>query len=261
MQTMTLGAVPVDLATEDEVLRAISDAMAGQGPALVIESANLDHLHHFPTGSHERPQDGPLRWLTLMDGAPLVLTAKAMTGVSWPRLTGADMLPDLMAMAEREGRTVGFFGGMPEVHRKLAAAIETRWPAVQVAGYWAPERSDLSDPAASARLAQELADAGVDMLVVGLGKPRQEAWISSYGAATGARVLLAFGASADFIAGVTKRAPQWVQKSHLEWAFRLCQEPRRLAKRYLVQGPVALTKLVTQSAKPEPAAAPVAARD
>ena len=92
-------------------------------------------------------------------------------------------------------------------------------------------------------VAAEVAAAGVDVLVVGLGKPRQELWIDRHGAATGARVLLAFGAAADFLAGSVRRAPKFMQDNGIEWLYRLGVEPRRLARRYLVQGPPALLAL------------------
>ncbi len=78
----------------------------------------------------------------------------------------------------------------------------------------------------------------MNVLVVCLGKPRQEHWIEQYGPLTGAQVLLAFGAVVDFLSGRIRRAPRWVADHGFEWAWRLGLEPRRLARRYLVRGPV-----------------------
>src|SRR5439155_17039259 len=113
-----------------------------------------------------------------------------------------------------------------------------------VAGYWAPQRSDLADARACSALAVQIRDAGVDLLVVGLGKPRQEVWCARYAAATGAKVCLAFGAAPDFIAGTVPRAPELLRSSGLEWLYRLLLEPRRLSRRYLLQGPRALCRLL-----------------
>ena len=119
------------------------------------------------------------------------------------------------------------------------ATLATTHPHLVVAGSWSPPRSDITNPAQSAELAAKIRAAEVQILVVGLGKPRQELWIESYGAATGARVLLAFGAVVDFLAQRVKRAPTWVSGAGMEWAWRLALEPKRLARRYLVQGPPA----------------------
>ncbi|CQD09129.1 teichoic acid biosynthesis protein [Mycolicibacterium conceptionense] len=92
------------------------------------------------------------------------------------------------------------------------------------------------------------------VLIVGLGKPRQELWIDRHGAATGAAVLAAFGAAADFLAGVVNRAPERYRRHGMEWMYRLNQEPRRLARRYLVQGPPAFAQLrhaVVENTEPD----------
>ena len=107
----------------------------------------------------------------------------------------------------------------------------------------APAPAEVDSEPGSAELAATIRRAGVDVLVVGLGKPRQERWIDTWGAATGARVLLPFGASLDFMAGAVDRAPEIWQRAGLEWLFRLRQEPRRLARRYLIQGPGSYLRL------------------
>jgi hypothetical protein len=129
------------------------------------------------------------------------------------------------------------------MHDALKDVLAERFPRLRPLLTWAPDRPVLGDPVASAALAQEIRASQVDLLFVGLGKPRQEAWIQEYGVRTGARVLLAFGAAMDFIAGGSARAPEVLRQHGLEWLDRLVREPRRLWRRYLVQGPRALTRL------------------
>jgi exopolysaccharide biosynthesis WecB/TagA/CpsF family protein len=88
-------------------------------------------------------------------------------------------------------------------------------------------------------MTEQIAGAEVTILIVCLGKPRQEEWIAEHGYASGAKVCLAFGAVVDFLAGRISRAPQWMANHGLEWAWRLLREPRRLSRRYLIQGPKA----------------------
>ncbi len=256
--SVILGGVHVDLYEQDELLALLVDRLTGPPPAalpttlpLAIASANLDHIHHFGSGGAHHDviahDVSDLEWLVLLDGVPLVRRAAALTGREWPQLAGSDLLPHILAAAENAGASVGFLGGTGPTHEALSRVLATRFGALKVAGMWGPSRADLTDPVRAATIADTIAATGVDLLVVGLGKPRQEQWIQRYGAASGARVLLAFGASADFLAGAATRAPAWVSRLGVEWLYRLVREPRRLARRYLIQGPPALRLLRNDS--------------
>ncbi|WP_434618235.1 WecB/TagA/CpsF family glycosyltransferase [Arthrobacter sp. A5] len=262
-----LGGAEVDLMSFDAAVDMVSDRAAVPGPLpMAVVSVNLDHIKHFGAGgtlnlgtgdrgtrASAVPADQPaVQWLSLLDGAPLVAQAKRMTGQNWPRLAGSDLIEPLLDRAATRGLRVGFLGGTEETHELLKGKLAAIRPDLVVAGWWAPARSELSDPQACRRFAEEISHAGVDILVVGLGKPRQEVWISQYGALTGARVLLAFGAAVDFLAGRVARAPQWVSGHGLEWVWRLVHEPRRLARRYLADGPPAYGRLRLNSSIPAP---------
>lgn len=248
--TMMVDRVPVDLCTEGTLRTAVQRHLLGVADApLAVGSVNLDHLHHFSMKSpHNLGYPGShgghgIDWALLADGAPVAARAARLTGQVWPRLTGADLLPAILADAEASHSTVGFFGGFPDLHKKLQIEVAARFPGLGRSLFWAPTRGEIEDPRRSLALAREIERAGVDVLVVGLGKPRQELWMERYGVATGAKVLLAFGAAADFLAGSTKRAPELMQGMGLEWLYRVGQEPRRLTRRYLVEGPPGLRTL------------------
>lgn len=239
--------VLVERWAKEPLLERVGAHLAGpSGPALAIGSINIDHFHHFGEGRIELPNDPGatgVDWLMLADGAPVAARAAMVAKVTWPRLTGADLLPDLLAISLGVGAKVGFLGGAPDVHARLREVLAQTYPDLDVQ-FWAPERAEVDSVEGSTELAAQVAESGVQMLVVALGKPRQELWIQEYGAATGASVLLAFGASADFMAGKVSRAPDWVQSAGLEWAYRLSREPKRLARRYLIQGPPAFARLL-----------------
>ena len=148
---------------------------------------------------------------------------------------------------------MGFLGGSTENQQLLAQKIATEHPRLQVAGMWSPGREELASVHDSERIAADIAATGTQILYVGLGKPRQELWIDHYAALTGAAVLLAFGAAVDFLAGRVHRAPQWASRHGLEWGYRLALEPKRLAGRYLIDGPPAYLKLRTASCTVPPA--------
>lgn len=268
MERVDLAGIVVDLLDEKSAVEKIMERATGSPGAdghtpLSVVSANLDHIAQFGNGSRWagtlgdslRPTISPMtpigarggpatmEWLTLLDGAPLVAQSNKLTGKSWPRLAGSDLIGPLLDESEKAGMRVGFLGGAPHIQDKLTTALETHRPNLVVSGRWAPERSVLADPAQSRALAAGVFDSETDLLVVGLGKPRQELWMAEYGALTGAKILLAFGAVVDFLAGAVQRAPRWAADHGVEWAWRLALEPKRLARRYLVDDPPALVEM------------------
>ena len=255
---VVLGGTPVDLVDPEAALDVILARAAEPGDRpLAVASVNLDHLHHFGTGGrwagtlHADPAS-TADWLYLLDGAPLVAQSRRLTRHPWPRLSGSDLAAPLLARAEEHGLLVGFLGGSEESHRLLGAKFAREYPRLRVAGMWSPCRADLASADESTRIAGSISGSGVQILFVGLGKPRQELWMDRYAALTGAGVLLGFGAAVDFLAGRVSRAPQWVSEHGLEWGYRLAMEPRRLAGRYLVDGPQAYLKLRTHSSRLAP---------
>jgi len=246
LPTVDIDGTPVHLVDSDDAGSLIAAAAARRGDRPVgVVSINLDHVHHFGASLRARrgldaidPHAGAIDWLNLIDGAPIARQTARVTGVAYPKLSGSDLIGPVLDDAAQSGRTVGVIGGSAEVTAALMKRFAADWPGIRFAGHWTPSREDLSG-GLSPRIAEEMREQGVDILLVCLGKPRQEQWIAEHGAATGAGVLLAFGAVVDFLAGRVTRAPRWVSESGLEWAWRLMLEPRRLARRYLIQGPPA----------------------
>jgi exopolysaccharide biosynthesis WecB/TagA/CpsF family protein len=239
-----LGGQRVDLLQRGDLLQAVEDAFDGRRRPLLLASANLDHVYRFDGAAELFDPTPQTQWLVLLDGMPLVWTARRRTGHAWEHLAGSDLLPDLLRSREAAGRRVAFVGGTDELARLLPAALQARWPALAVAGHWTPPREVVEDDEASADLARSIGATEPDLLVVGLGKPRQERWMDRHAQTTGAAVTAAFGASTEFIAGVQDRAPRVLSRVGMEWAYRLYKEPRRLARRYLLEGPVALAKVL-----------------
>lgn len=265
---VSLAGVEVDLLDTGPAVELISDRARNGSPdgrPLSVVSANLDHIAQFgKSGRWYDTLDDSSDWLTLLDGAPLVAEAERLTGRGWPRLAGSDLIAPLLDRAESDGTTVGFLGGSYVIQRLLSRQLTRTRPGLIVAGMWAPDRSSLVDREASLDMATTIAASGTQLLVVGLGKPRQELWMAKYGPATGATVLLAFGAVVDFLAGGVRRAPQWAADNGLEWAWRLAMEPRRLARRYLIDDPPGLiqmrhdSRVLTSAGKPFDIAPPPA---
>ncbi len=236
---IVLGGMPVDLVDEAGIERLLHTTLTGEAAApLLLASANLNKVHQFGAG---RPDDGFFtrsrhaeRWLVLLDGAPLVRQAKRLTHRDWPRLAGADLLPALLTRCERDAARVGFLGGWPSTHARLRAAITQRWPALEIAGMWAPTPADIA--ADTSALAESVRDARTDVLLVSLN-PNGERWLDRWSDAADIRFGAEWGAAAEFLVAERRRAPAMVQRLGVEWAWRLASEPRRLARRYLIDGP------------------------
>lgn len=254
-----LAGTTTDLFEADDAIGVIiehASDVSAEG-VLGVVSVNLDHLHHFGSGRASARLEkksiistslvGQVQWMALLDGAPLVHKAGDLTGRPWPRLAGSDLIEPLLDEAAARHLRVGFLGGSSQTHRELRPILASRWPELPVAGFWSPPRHHLDDADLAGQLAAEIKAARVDVLAVCLGKPRQERWIAEYGAASGARVCLAFGAVVDFLAERVGRAPRWIADHGLEWAWRLANEPKRLARRYLIQGPPAYRALHNDS--------------
>lgn len=166
------------------------------------------------------------------DGMPLVWGARLL-GVSLEdRVAGSDMVPALIERAAAKGYSVYFLGAAPEVARQAVDILQERHPDLIVAGVYSPPyRSVLEMDEA---ILEDIQAAQPDILLVAFGNPKQEKWIGMVRRQLNVPVMIGIGATLDFIAGSKKRAPRWMQKSGLEWLYRLIQEPARLWRRYVV---------------------------
>jgi exopolysaccharide biosynthesis WecB/TagA/CpsF family protein len=241
-----IDGTPVHLIDGEDARGIIADASEHLSTKpLAVVSINLDHVHHFGvsqlTARHiaPDPECDEIEWLNLVDGAPIAAHVRRRSGAPCPKLSGSDLIGPVLADADERRLSVGVIGGMPEVTAALMARFTEEWPRVRFAGHWTPSREELASTEAAARIAAEMKAADTDIVLVCLGKPRQEKWIAQYGAATGAGALLAFGAVVDFLAGRVSRAPSWISQAGFEWAWRLMLEPKRLYRRYLIEGPPA----------------------
>lgn len=164
------------------------------------------------------------------DGMPLVWSARLLGVPLEGRVTGADMVPALAERAAQKGYSIYFLGAAPGVAEQAANILKAQHPSLKIAGCYSPTREEVErgDPA----LIEACRAAQPDILLVAFGNPKQEKWIAQYAKALEIPVMMGVGGTFDFIAGVTKRAPVWMQESGLEWLYRLICEPRRLWKRY-----------------------------
>jgi N-acetylglucosaminyldiphosphoundecaprenol N-acetyl-beta-D-mannosaminyltransferase len=167
------------------------------------------------------------------DGMPLVWGLSILGVRSATRVCGPELTPLLLARAAEAGIPVGFYGGDPATIESLARVATARWPPLQVAYAVSPPFRPLT-PEEDDEVVSAIVAAGVKLLFVGLGCPKQERWMAEHRERLPI-VTIGVGAAFDFLAGSKRQAPRFLQRVGLEWAFRLVTEPRRLWRRYLRQ--------------------------
>ncbi len=159
--------------------------------------------------------------LLVPDGVGVLLAARMLGRPPYVRVPGVDLAARLCAAAAEEGWRVFLLGAAPGVAPAAAEALRRRYPGLQVAGVHHGYFSDDAPVIAQIRAARP------HLLLVAMGFPRQEMWIARHRAALGVPVSMGVGGTLDVLAGRVRRAPRWVQRAGLEWAYRLAQEPRR----------------------------------
>jgi exopolysaccharide biosynthesis WecB/TagA/CpsF family protein len=172
--------------------------------------------------------------LTLVDGRPVTWALKLLHEPVPEVVPGSDLVPALFDAATPERPlSVFLLGAAPGVADRAKNVIRARWPSVRIVGAYGPPPSFENDEVETKHILDIVREAAPDLLVIGLGCPKQELWICRFAAQVDAKVAICAGATIDFIAGHRQRAPLWVQKIGCEWLFRALQEPRRMGGRYL----------------------------
>jgi N-acetylglucosaminyldiphosphoundecaprenol N-acetyl-beta-D-mannosaminyltransferase len=167
------------------------------------------------------------------DGMPLVWWSRLVGFSQARRVCGSDLLDAVCDYGLQRGYRHYFYGASPEVLELLTDRLRRRHPGLIIAGSRSPPFRSLTAVEDAEHIAA-INEARPDFVWVGLGMPKQEKWMVGHLGKINATALLGVGAAFDFHAGTKPRAPVWMQHSGLEWLFRLMTEPRRLARRYLI---------------------------
>ena len=170
------------------------------------------------------------------DGMPLVWVSWLRGVKETRRVSGPDLLPELCARSEETGWRHYFYGGADGVADKMVVKLTAEHPRLQVAGTECPPFRPLNDAEKEATIAR-IKETKADIVWVGIGCPKQEAWMHEHVGRLDGVVLIGVGAAFDFHSGRVARAPLWMQHNGLEWLHRLYSEPKRLWRRYLIRAP------------------------
>lgn len=221
--------VPFDPVTIDSAIARISDMIGSRRPAYVV-TPNVDFLVQARRDAELRRilLEAPL---VLCDGKPLVWASRWLGNALPERVAGADLVPRFIALAEQRGFRLFLLGATPEANGRAVARLRERHPGLVIAGHYSPPFRPL-DRMDNEEIAGRIRAARPDVVLVSFGCPKQEKWIARNYRTLGVPVCIGVGATIDFLAGQVRRAPRWMQRTGLEWTFRLVQEPRRLFRRY-----------------------------
>ncbi|GFI10597.1 N-acetylglucosaminyldiphosphoundecaprenol N-acetyl-beta-D-mannosaminyltransferase [Lachnospiraceae bacterium] len=222
----------VDIAATnmEQVLRLL----AKEGRKLSGEYICVSNVH-TTVMSYDNPQYCAIQnnaFLALPDGKPLSILCRKKGFCEAGRVTGPDLMLELLKMSAAEGYRHYFYGGSQETLDKMQKRLQAEFPQAIIAGMYSPPFRQLTREE-NRRITEEINCAKPDFVWVGLGAPKQEIWMAEHKGKT-AGLMIGVGAAFDYFAGNIKRAPAWMQKCCLEWLYRLLQEPGRLWKRYFV---------------------------
>jgi N-acetylglucosaminyldiphosphoundecaprenol N-acetyl-beta-D-mannosaminyltransferase len=187
--------------------------------------------------------------LLVADGQSVVWAARLLGRRLPARVAGIDLMHRTIELAEQRGYSVYILGARQDVLERAVERLKDAHPALRIAGY----RNGYFDESEEPGVTEAIRRSRADILFVAIGSPRKEYFLGRRGPSLGVPYVMGVGGSIDVVAGVTRRAPVWIQRIGLEWAFRLVQEPRRLFRRYLVTNARFLALVAREAVRRRPA--------
>lgn len=173
--------------------------------------------------------------MAAIDGMPIVKIGRRK-GLNCERCAAPDIMGEVFAEGVKQGKKHYFYGGKDEeVLKKLRENLERDYPGIQIVGMYSPPFRPLTEEEDQV-ICNEINEKHPDFLWVGIGAPKQELWMQAHQKKIHNTVMFGVGAGFNFFAGTLDKAPEWMEKASLEWLFRLCKEPKRLWRRYILGG-------------------------
>jgi N-acetylglucosaminyldiphosphoundecaprenol N-acetyl-beta-D-mannosaminyltransferase len=250
VQTLDVLGVPLALVDYERTMDVMDGMVERRERGYVCAAA----VHVVMVARHDPETRAALRGASLVvpDGRPLVWALNLLGAGLRDRVYGPELTVRYCRRAAARGHRVWLYGGAtPAALAQLERTLCERFPGIEVAGGWSPPHRALT-PAEERELAARIAADRADVVLVGVGAPKQEQWMARMRPLLDAPVLVGVGAAFDFIAGRKRQAPAWMQRGGLEWLFRLSQDPRRLAPRYLRYNPAFVAAFARQYARERP---------
>lgn len=231
--------IDIDNVTMGQAVARIDQLVQEKTNSYVV-TPNVDHIMKLQADSAFREIYRGAS-LVIADGMPLIWASKLLKKPLKERVTGADLFPEVCKLAAQKGYRVYLLGANEGVAHKAAVKLREMFPGLTICGTYSPSFGFEKNVEENEKILAMLREAKPDILFVGVGAPKQEKWIYKYRDHYSIPVALGVGASFDFIAGTIQRAPKWMQDTGLEWFYRFMMEPKRLFRRYFIDGSQFLT--------------------
>lgn len=218
----------VNAISMDETIDLVEDIIKGRVPTQhVVINASKVNLMEKDKGLQKIVNQCPL---INADGASIVWAAKKLGIPLNERVTGIDLFLKLIELANEKHYKIYLFGAKEEVVVKVKQIFEEKYPNLIIAGY----RNGYFKENDEEEIVRNMSESCADMMFVAFSSPKKEYWVNKYLQQLNIPFVMGVGGSFDVVAGITDRAPLWMQNHGLEWFYRFIQEPRRMWKRYIV---------------------------
>lgn len=227
--------INIDPVTMDQAVNIISGWIEDKNETdcHYVVTPNVDHLTKLCKDKKFRTAYACAS-MVLTDGKPVYYALKLL-GKPVPEIVpGSDLVPSIFDKWQKNKRKLNIFllGAAPGVAKEAAKNIKKKWSFIEIVGVHSPPPGFENQKEENKKILKKIAACSPDLLIIGLGAPKQEVWIHTHNKQINASVALCVGATIDFLAGQQKRAPLWMRRFSLEWVYRMAKDPKRLGKRY-----------------------------
>lgn len=222
----------IDNLTMSEAIEEIDKLVVNRKPSYVV-TPNVDHIVKLEK-DEEFKEVYKNADLILTDGMPLIWISKMKSTPIKEKVSGSDLFPKVCELAAKKSYSMFLLGAAEGVAAKAAENLKEKFSGLNIVGSYSPSYGFEKKEDEIEKIIKIINDVKPDILAIGLGAPKQEKFIYKYNNRLNVPVSLAIGASIDFEAGNIERAPEFMQKCGFEWFYRLCKEPKRMFKRYLI---------------------------
>lgn len=228
--TARLCGIDFSLLHAETILRLVTRHVDHAGVRLIV-TCNLDHLQNLQN-NREFQAAYDRAWLRTVDGRPLLVLANLVHHLRLPHVTGADLFSRIIQHLKPEAHRPFFVASSQATVDGLTRLMIDHGFAASELAFAIPSIGFEKEVYASNQLASAIREHRATHLFMGIGSPKSEVWVRAHGDELGNLYAFGFGAGLNFAAGTQKRAPHWMRKAGLEWAYRIIVEPKRLLPRY-----------------------------